>query len=275
MFVHKLKKLWGFQVITLAVILVMSFSRVGAENISQGYQTLDQNLVVGMAASLSKDSSSQDTFIEQSTLSNSSRFVGIVTTIDASLLTLTNKSATVYVATLGDATALTSDVNGTVKKGDPLTISPLSGTLMKADSDESKVVGSATENFDTSTAANQTLKQKDGTNRDVKVGKLKISLNSNGVTGAAESKPFLVLFGQSLTGKEVNQWQVLSALAIFFVLLTVEGSIIYGAVHSAITAMGRNPLAKSQVYKQLFQVGWLLVIVFVFGAGTIYAVLWA
>ncbi len=253
--------------------LLLSLPAV-AESISQGYQTSDPNLSVGMAVSLVGNKTEANTFVEQSTLSNSSRFVGIVTTINANLLTLTNKSATVYVSTLGETTALVSDANGAIKKGDFLTISPLNGILMRSDLSGSSVVGSALEDFNTSTASSQTIKHKDGSTQQAKVGSLKISLNSSGANGATK-KPFLILFGQSITGKEVNQWQVISALGIFFVLLTVEGSIIYGAVHSAIIAMGRNPLAKGQVYKQLFQVFWLLLIVLVFGGGTIYAVLWA
>ncbi len=275
---NKLKKVLS---VFASLLIVLGFcstlaATASADSLSQGYQTSDSNLVVGMAASLSNTSNPSQTFIERATADNSSKYVGIVTTINASLVTLTNKTATAFVITLGNASALASDLNGQIKKGDNLTLSPLKGVIMKADSDEPKIIGSALEDFSTANSHSETVTTTKGTSKAVKIGLLKIALDAHGLAGVSTvKKPYLVLFGQSLTGRTVNQWQVIAALLIFFLLLTVEGAIIYGAVHSAIIAMGRNPLAKKQVYNQLFQVLWLVLIVLVFGGGSIYAVLWA
>jgi len=203
------------------------------------------------------------------------KFVGIVTTKDASLVTLTNQSASLYVARQGSTTAFVTDLNGSINKGDFLTASPLRGVLMRAGSEENRILGTALENFNQDTATTQELNDSAG-RRSVKVNSLKIELNPRSIAGTDEAKkPLLVLFGQSLTGKDVSQWQVFAALVVFLILLIAEGSIIYGAIHSSITSLGRNPLAKKAVYKQLLQVSGLVLLVFAFGLSTIYVLLWA
>jgi len=262
----------------LAVVatLAISLSPVWAASISQGYATNDKDLKIGMLVSLSPDSTSDKRLVEQTGKKNRTRFVGIVTTINASLLTLTAKDASIYVTTEGATSVLASNLNGTIKKGDNLTVSPLKGLIMRADSNEPQVLGTALENFNTATAKSQQVNNTDGSKRTVAVGAIRIELNPHNLAGINdEQKPFLVLFGQSITGRPVNQWQVVSALVILFILLVVEGSIVYGAVHSTITALGRNPLAKKAVYKQLFQVFLLVSVILLFGMGAIYAVLWA
>jgi hypothetical protein len=62
---------------------------------------------------------------------------------------------------------------------------------------------------------------------------------------------------------------------IFFFLILVEGAIVYGATSSTIAAVGRNPLAKKIVYRQLFQVALIMLIIFGFGMSAIYALLYA
>jgi hypothetical protein len=246
-----------------------------AASIAQGYTTSDSDLVVGMGASLSQESSSGKTEVERSSQANKGKFVGIVTTKEASLVTLTTQVSNLFVATQGEATAYVTDVNGAISKGDYIVVSPLKGVLMKANSDESSVVGTALENFDVGGANSQEITKNDGSRQTIKVGLVKIDVNPRTLTSGKSSKnqTFLQQLGQSLAGKQINDWQVITALVIFLLLLVVEGSLMYGAIHSAIISVGRNPLSRSGVYKQLAQVLATAVAVLAIGIIVIFGVL--
>lgn len=255
--------------------VALGFARVSATSVSEGYKTTDKSLVVGMAAALSPESTSNNRVIERASTANQDRFVGVVTTSDANLLTLADQDSTIYVATLGDVAVYASDLNGEIKKGDFVMLSPLKGVVMRANTTDTMVVGTALETFSSEKAKAQEVTANNGSNRTVLVNKIRIELNPRNLSRSDKENTFLLIFGRSLTGKAVNQLQVISALVIFFFLIVVEGSIVYGAIYSSITALGRNPLARTAVYKQLFQVGLVAFVVLAFGLSAIYAVLWA
>jgi len=246
-----------------------------AASIAQGYTTSDSELVVGMGASLSPESTSNKTEVERSSQANKGRFVGIVTTKEASLVTLTTSVSSLYVATQGEATAYVTDVNGALKKGDYVVVSPLKGVLMKASSDEASVVGSSLEDFNVGGANSQEITKGDGSKETIKVGLVKIDVNPRIISSGKSPKnlTFLQQLGQSLAGKAISDWQVVTALVIFLLLLVVEGSLMYGAIHSAIIAVGRNPLSRTGVYKQLAQVLATAVAVLAIGITVIFGVL--
>lgn len=258
---------WAFFLLTQAV---------SATGISQGYSTADNDLRQNMIAALSSESSDDKPVVERANSNNRSKVVGIVTTIDANLLTLTNTEAKVHIATSGEALTYVSDLNGTIKKGDFIAVSPITGVGMKGSEADTFVVGVALEDFNSETAESQQVSTTQGSERTVLINRIKIDVEPRdlGKGAQANSTPVLLLFGQSVTGKSVTQTQVLVALVIFLLLLIVEGSIIYGAIHSTIVSIGRNPLARRALYKQLLQVSWLALLVLVFGAGAIYAILW-
>lgn len=267
-----------------AVVLILFgwafflLTQVGmASGISQGYTTTDQDLRQNMIASLSSESNSDDPLVERASGTNRSKVVGIVTTIDANLLTLTSAGAKVHITTSGEALTYVTDLNGAIKKGDFIAVSPITGVGMKAGDSDIYVVGVALEDFNSETAESQQVTTTQGSERTVLINRVKLSVEPKELSEAAakaNTTPFLLLFGQSVTGKNVSQTQVLVAMVLFLLLLIVEGSIIYGAIHSTIVSIGRNPLARTALYRQLLQVSWLSLLVLMFGAGSIYAILW-
>lgn len=262
----------------LGITLLSSTVFAVTNTISQGYKTSDNTIVAGMAVSLKNDETN-DRLVEPTNKNNIQNFVGIVTTIDDNLVSLTNNSTDVLVTTSGEATVFVADINGKVAKGDFVTMSPLNGVLMKAldQSTNSKfVVGTALEPFSEARAKSQEVSDAQNSTRSVQVDKVKIEINQmiDTTSPAEEATNFLQVAGQSITGRPVGQVQVFAAILVLLVVLIVEGSIIYGAVHSTITALGRNPLAKRLVFKQILQVSWLALIVLFFGLGAIYLVLW-
>lgn len=260
---------------TFAILLMVAVPVLAdAASIAQGYNTTDPDLVIGMAASLGSDANSSSQNVVRAVSSNKGKFVGIVTTKNANLLTLTNNVATVVVTTTGEANAFVTDANGVVKKGDYLTISPIRGILMRADGPSDSIVGSAQEDLSSKPPNKQSLTTNDGSKREVAIAPIQIVINPNDIpSGVSEQNSFLRVLGQNIAGKTVSDWQAIIALVIFLLILVVEGSLIYGSVHSTITALGRNPMAHDAVYKQLFQVVLTVMVVLAFGIATIYAVL--
>lgn len=269
------KLIFGFAML-LTLGLGVCCVKAGALNIAQGYHTSDSSIGVGMAVSMSNDSTPENPTVELSKRGNLEKFVGIVTTVDETLLSFPERNSNVLVANSGDVTAFMTDISGQVKKGDTLTISPLAGMLMKASDDDTFVVGTAIEDAN-STVDTKEIHTDQNNTKTVVVSSQKVNLQPHFrqvLTKKSESS-FLVIFGESITGgKSVSQTQVIVALLLFFITLAVEGSIIYGAVQSSISAIGRNPLAKKAVYKQLLQVSWISLLILTFGFGAIALVLW-
>jgi hypothetical protein len=263
-------------VLILGTLLIGLLKPVHAASIAQGYTSTDSGLIVGMAASLSPTSTSTQQYVERATTDNLSKFIGIVTTKAANSLTITDTSETLYVATFGATRVFVSDINGVVKRGDLVTISPLKGIAMRSTDGTSNIIGTALEDYNTTGSQNVSVTKNDGSKQSATINLISINLDPHNLGISNNPKEsFLSILGQAITGKSVNNWQVISGIVIFFVLLIVEGSILYGAVNSSITAIGRNPLAKKAVYRQLAQVSLIALGVLAFGLSTIYALLWA
>ncbi len=261
--------------IGLMVSLIFGSLVVGAQqNISQGYVTNDQELYAGMAVSV-EDGDDQTKTIQRANRSNLERFVGVVTTLDRSLLTVAGVDDQVVVASSGEVETYVSDLNGAINQGDAVTVSPLSGILVKAENGERFIVGYAASS-ESSEPASRQIQDNSGQERTVNIFKQLIAIDASRINDEREEEqPFLVLVGESVTGKPVNQLQVIAALTILMLIFIIEGSIIYGAIHGSLSSIGRNPLAKRAIYKQLLQVSWLTLLVLVFGLGAIYVILWA
>lgn len=263
-------------IITSLIVLLTLSGTVLAASIARGYQTNDQDLGVGMAASLAQGSTTGQ-FVERATVANQDKFVGIVTTKDNSSLLITPKNSNVLITTEGQAETLVTDITGEVKIGDFLTLSPLKGYLMKAQSSGLKSVGVALEDFNSKSASVQKITNTTGQDQEVKVDSIAIEVTTATEVAitATTGRPFLSVFAKSLTGREVDQWQVVTAFVVLFVLLVATGAIIYSAVHTTIEALGRNPLAHSDIYRQLLQVMIISIGLLVFGGVMIYLLLWS
>ena len=262
--------------ITLMVLVFTLVSGVSATSISQGYKTDDTALTAGMAVSLV--SGQEDGRVTGATITNSDNFVGVITTVDENLISVRDQSSDVLVVTSGEALVYVSDISGEVKAGDVVGLSPIKGVLATAQSaSRAVVVGVALEDMPQESAETKTVTTQGGATKDITVAKMRIKLGRDTATVVQDEQQndsFLILAGESLTGKTVSQAQVIAALVVLLVILIVEGSIIYGAIHSTITSLGRNPLSRKAVFKQLLQVSWLALLVLVFGFGAIFLLLW-
>lgn len=257
--------------ILLAVFAFCVSAVMPAFAIARGYTTEDDGLQTGMVVSLSDDG--DDDKVERATQEASSRAVGVVATIDDSLVTVGSGTSKVLVEGEGQIDAYVSDINGTVKKGDLLILSPLKGVLMRGDDKSpAKVIGVAAQE-PTSTSTYQFADG--GSTKETQIAKIKIDLSYLGSsTGTQASDSALAKLGKAVVGKDVGEIRVLIALIVFLVVLIAEGGILYGAISSAITALGRNPLARQIIRTELVKVVIVAIVVLFVGLGSVYAILW-
>lgn len=242
------------------------------DTISKGYPTSDLGLQIGMAVSLAADNVS----VERASIANQDAYLGIVSTVDSSLLTLASKNASVYISNSGRGRLYVSDVNGTIQQGDSLVVSPLKGILMKASTDgaQKTSVATALTDFDGSTGQQQEISLDNGSTKQVHIQTIEGELGLKPVSIPLTSQNSLSSFGASLTGHPVSQVRILIAGALLLLIIVIEGSLIYAAISTSITAVGRNPLSKEPIYKQLRTTTLMASAILVFGVIGIYVVIW-
>ncbi len=245
----------------------------GLSAITMGYNSDDAALKPGMVVSLSQTSDSVNPKVERASDGQEDRVIGVTTTVNESLITIASGNQTVYVETGGEVDAYVSNLNGEVARGELLSLSPLKGILTKA-SPTSAAIAIALEDFSGESAESHAVVDGSGS-RDVLIQKVRVNLDHQAVvSSAALNISSLSRIGKSIAGKEVGEVRVVIALIIFFIVLIAEGSIIYGAISSAITSLGRNPLAKKIIKRELVRVLGIALLVLAMGVATIYAVLW-
>lgn len=241
--------------------------------ISRGYATDDISLKPGMVVQLSDDSSAETPKVERASFETPDKFVGITTRVENNSVTIASSKQSVYVENEGEVDAFVSDLDGAVKQGDQLTISPLRGILAKATESSPIVVGTALEDFSYDGAENHEIKTVSGT-KVASINLVRFNLDSKSILNHGGVDSSLERLGESIVGKEVSELRVVVAMIIFLLVLFAEGAILYGAISSAVTSLGRNPLARNVIKKELTQIMAVALAVLTVGLGAIYLILW-
>jgi len=268
---QKRLKLLTFAIASLLTVFLVSMQPL-AYGIAVGYSTEDAGLQTGMVVSLSADGSNDK--VERATQESSSRAVGVVQRVEDSVVAVSSGTGKVLVESSGQAEVYVSDIGGKVEKGNLLTLSPLKGVLMKTTENSSaKIIGFAAESV-SATESYQFTDQ--GKTKETQIAKIKVDLNNLGAANNAVAQPdsALAKLGKAIVGKDVGEIRVLIALIIFLIVLIAEGGILYGAISSAITALGRNPLARKIIRTELLRVVLVAIAVLLVGLGSVYAILW-
>jgi hypothetical protein len=236
-------------VVTSCIVIGLSSVGATSSNLSHSYKTTD-TLTTGNIVSLNAKESN---YVEPATVDNGSRILGIVVAKNDSLLAVDEKvSGGIQVATSGNAKALVSTVNGAIKVGDQVGVSPFSGVGMKA-SPGSRVIGLAQENFNDSSkgVSYQTVRNKSGKETRVAIGfeNINIAVGVNTAGNAVQNLSALQKLGKSLTGHTVSNTRVVISSIVAFVALCSIITLIYASIYGGIISVGRNPLAKYAVYR--------------------------
>ena len=265
--------LYLFTVSGLIVLSCLMLLSTVVNAIARGYTSDDTALQTGMVVALSNEGSSK---VERATQTNTDRVVGIVTTYDNASVTVASENSRILVESEGEVQAYVNDLSGAVKQGDLLVLSPLKGVLMKgSDNTGARVIGIAAETVTPETEGSVYILDQ-GDAKNTTIAKIKVNINRLGSTNGAaqQDESALAKLGQSIVGKDVGEIRVLIALILFVIVLIAEGGIIYGAVSSSIIALGRNPMARQIIRREMIQVVLVALGVLFAGLGAVYAVLW-
>lgn len=254
------------------VLAALPLAARALTSVSEGYNS-DTKLPLASIVSL-KEGSTRD--VELTTSDNVDNMLGVVIAPENALLSLTNGSSTeTQVATSGEVQVLVSDINGTVKRGDHITASPISGVGMKT-TENARVVGIAQGNVVESDTQNQTYKDANGVEQTVKITTVPVQVNISYYFKEPDKTlvpSALQNVANSLAGKEVSTMPILISVAIFAVMITVVVAIVYSMIRSSIISVGRNPMSQSAVYRGVVQISALVLAILGVGVVSIYLVL--
>ncbi len=220
--------------------------------IAQGFgaDTSRGDIVRGAIVSFKSGSSAT---VELATTGAASHIAGVADT--SPLVAISGAGTDVQVVISGTTNVLVSDINGPVVAGSKITTSPIAGVGMLATSD-ADIVGGATAGLDLKAAKSRSISDSRGVSRSVHIGSvpLQVGVAFYHAPGSSLLPPFIQNLANSIAGRSVSVIRIL--VSCFFLLLALVSvtTLIYTSVRSAITSIGRNPLAASAIRRGLYQV---------------------
>ena len=265
---------------SLGVVLFLAGGAALAQAVTHAYKT-DSPLQRGMIVRLSdKD----NTKVEALKAAQIDKMEGVVVAANDAPVTLSSDDQTaqqVFVATTGRYNVLVSNQNGPIKKDDYITISSLAGIGMKADGKQPRIAGKALSGFDgrSNVSSRMTVKTSDNKEIPIALGliALEISIGQNPIEDKPESiipgLEFLHRAAGVIADKKVAPAQLYLSLVALIVTAIISGSILYAGVRTSMVAIGRNPLAKTSVMRNLLQVVITSIIILIIGITAVYLIL--
>lgn len=249
-------------VLTLSLCVVLfGLTSVNAQSnrsFAQGYSVDDGRgeIVPGALVSLKANSQS----VELAATDTIDRLVGVID--QKPLVTISGSVQESQVVLSGTTSVLVSDINGDIKVGSKITASPIAGIGMVATTD-ARVVGTAQTDFEPSRAQVKTITDVHGTSRQVRIGyiQLQVGLANYQAPGSSFLPPFVQNVANSVAGKQVSLIRVVFATVLLLFSFVSIAILISSAIRSAMTSIGRNPLASVNIRKSLYQVGGVTLLV--------------
>ncbi|HJP95789.1 MAG TPA: hypothetical protein VJ843_00295 [Candidatus Saccharimonadales bacterium] len=192
---------------------------------------------------------SQNT-IELTTVDTVNRLVGAVD--DKPLVSLSGSSKGVEVVLSGTTNVLVSDINGTIKSGDKITASPIAGVGMKATAN-GQVVGTAQDTFTSDTT--RSITDRDGKSHTVHIGyvRTQIGIAAYQAPGSDLLPPFIQNMANNIAGRPVSLLRILICSVLLLLGFVTAAVLAYSSTRSAMTSLGRNPLASHAIRQGLYQ----------------------
>lgn len=259
--------------VTLALGLLMSVSWLGvvlSQAVSEGFSS-DTQIQRGMLVALKNDG---DRKIELLTAQNLDRFRGVVINKNDSPVTLSTDKEQVFVANSGTQEVIVSAEGGEIKKGDYISISSVAGIGTKAGAEQPTVVGRASANFDKESGA---LGSIDANNTKLQVTRIPVDIapGKNPLQKQQNSNvpEFLAKASRGIAKKDVSLPRIYLAFTLLMVTSLICGVLLYGGVKGGLVSIGRNPLSKDLIVKNLVQVVLTSFIIFIIGLFAVYLIL--
>ena len=257
------------------LVALTAITPVAAQNVTQGYQS-DEPLQNGMIVRLKSDSKVK---VEALTTDTQRDMLGVTVANSDAPVSLSDPGQTqVFVATFGRYQVLVNTQNGPIKPGDLITISSIKGVGMKVDADHEVVIGKALESFADNSDAEGYVTLSDTSKTKVALGRIMVDIGVgrnptySGDTVSGVPK-FLSRAAQAVTDRPVSALRLYACLAVLGVAFAIAGGIIYSGVRTGMTAVGRNPLAKKSIFRNLITVALMATIVAIVGIIAVYLLL--
>ncbi|HUC89418.1 MAG TPA: hypothetical protein VMR45_01320 [Patescibacteria group bacterium] len=265
-----------FAMVVLGLLLLIS-SVATAQNVTQGYLS-DQELQNGLIVRLKPSDPKK---VEALGQSNSSDMLGVVVSSSAAPVSLSDPTTRQnFVATFGKYDVLMSTQNGPIKSGDYITISAVDGVGMKADSQQMFILGKALGAFTGIGDAESTvtLTDKSGGKREVALKRVAVDIGvAHNPAYSGDEVPgvphFLSQAARLVTKKPLTALRLYSCLGILALAFVVAGAIIYSGVRSGMVAVGRNPLAKKSIARNIITVALMAFVIVIIGVIAVYLLL--
>ena len=200
------------------------------------------------------------------TYADSKKLFGVVVAPNSAAVSLSSTDPAtaagnqVYVVTSGRYYVLVSNQNGSIGAGDPISVSAISGIGMKADTSQATILGRAVGTFDgkNNVASVAKLKTSKGAEIQAAIGSVQVDIgvakNPLLVTNSSGVPQFVQKAAISVIGKPINASQLYVSIAIMLAGFGITAALMYGGIQSGMMAIGRNPLAKQSIMRNMIQV---------------------
>lgn len=152
---------------------------------------------------------------------------------------------------------------------------------MKAGGEQSRIIGKALSPFDglNNISGKTTVKNAQKEDVPITIGLIPVDVAIS--HNPLEAKPESILPGfeylqrmaGSVAGKPVPPLRIYISLIALVLSAAIAGSIVYAGVRTGMTAIGRNPLARSSIVRNLVQVTLTGVIILIIGIVGVYLIL--
>jgi len=267
-------KLFVTGVASTLMVLGMAPVWASSANISHSYKA-DESIPNGSVVSLDPQHSG---YVQLATTANGSRVLGVALLNSDSLLAVDSDNAPIQVAINGSVNTLVSTLNGNIKVGDQISVSPFGGIGMGA-MPGTHVVGIAQTAFNntSSGATAESVKDKTGQTRQIEVGYVRLSIAvgtaGNAGTGGTPQLNLLQKLVKSLTGHTVSIIRILLSIVVTIISIVSLVTLIYASIYGSIVSIGRNPLAQHAVFRTLTSVMVMAVLTIAIACVTIFYLL--
>ncbi len=275
----KRKRFIEYTFIVVGLVLFVVFvAKAVAQDVTQGYLS-DASLQPGLIVQLKPHDATRVQPLAQDTETD---MLGVIVSPSDAPVALSNSAneQQVYVATYGQYNVLVSTQNGVIKAGDTIAISAIDGVGMKADKSREAILGKAVSGFDgkSSAISSATLSGSAG-KTDVAIGRIPVNINVahnpayHPVVAEAGVPLFLARAAQLVTDKPVGAARIYASLIVLILSVVIAGILLYSGVRTSMTAIGRNPLAKRSIMRNLLQIVLIALIIFIIGLIAVYLLL--
>lgn len=273
-----LRRYVGFVVVACGVVWLLAASatavraqegQIGA-GVSSGFKSSDTAIVEGSLVSTQANDAG---VVELATLDSSGRLVGVVSS--AALLKLApNQTATIQVVTSGATLALVSDINGEIRAGDEIAVSPINGVGMLAVSD-GQIIGTALLSFNADAAGSRQITDETGAAKTVRIGTVPVQVAVGYYTAPVSQfiPPFLRSLASDIAGKPVSATRIVLGLILIVLAFSSIFALIYTSVRAGMVSLGRNPLAAGAIHRGLVSVAVIVLLIMVSALVLTYVVL--